>query len=129
MLIGMDVSGSVSSAQLAKGAGIVNNVMDDVRPSILYLVQCDADVQKVDELHDGEYLPTKIKVKGRGGTDMRPIWEWAKDKDINAAIIFSDFEMGPEYFGEKQRFPVLWVTCSRDLTPPWGQTARLEHVE
>lgn len=128
VMIGVDTSGSVSKEDLARFIGVVNVVLSDLKPKKTYLVQCDAAVSNVQEFQPGEYLPTTIGIKGCGGTDMRPFWEWVKDENKNIAcgIICSDFLMDVESFGQPQEFPVLWVTCTRDAKAPWGQTAMLE---
>lgn len=126
VLVGVDVSGSVSNEDVAKFIGVVNVVIADLKPRVVYLVQCDADIQTHEEYHSGEPLPTEVKVKGRGGTDMNPIWKWAKDKTLTCAIVCSDFMMDAASFGPVQAFPVLWVTCTKDVKAPWGQTARLD---
>lgn len=122
----VDNSGSVPKDMLAKFIGVVNVVLSDLRPRICYFGQCDADVQTVTEYTAGQQLPVEVTVKGRGGTDMRPIWEWAKEKHLSCAVVCSDFYMDTASFGEEQKFPVLWVTSGTDLKAPWGKTARLE---
>lgn len=128
VMVGVDTSGSVSEKDLARFVGVVNVVLSDLRPKKTYLVQCDAAVSNVQEFGPGQLLPTKIGIKGRGGTDMRPFFEWVKkeNKNISCAIICSDFLMSVECFGEPQKYSTLWVTCTRDVKAPWGQTARLE---
>lgn len=127
VLVGIDTSGSVDSNMLAKFIGIVNVVISDLKPRTVHLVQCDAALNKHDEYHQGNPLPTKFAVKGRGGTCMRPIWEYVKKKNLNVAcgIVCSDFLMGQEDFGDPQKFPVLWVTVDKALKAPWGETARI----
>ena len=128
VLVGVDTSGSISKEDAQRFIGVVNVVIEDLKPRTVYLVQCDAEVSDIQEFHSGETLPGSVGIKGCGGTDMRPIFEYAKEHNLNpaCAIICSDFQMDKDSFGEKQDYPVLWVTCSNDVEAPWGQTARLE---
>ncbi len=128
ILIGIDVSGSVDDEQVSRFLGVVNSVLMEVRPRALYLVQCDAALQKWQKFERGEMLPNDVVIKGRGGTDMRPIWQWMKENNIqpNCAVICTDLYMSDSDFGEKQEFPVLWATCTTEREAPWGQTIKLE---
>lgn len=128
ILVAVDVSGSVDDEMLSKFLGIVNAVMTDLRPRVVHLIQCDTEIHKHDEFRQGEMLPEKVGVRGRGGTDMRPIWEWVKENDvkISSAIVCSDFLMDQASFGKQQEFPVLWVTVDKNMIPPWGQVSRIE---
>jgi predicted metal-dependent peptidase len=66
-------------------------------------------------------------VGGRGGTDLRPVFEEAflGGRKMDGVIYFTDGE-GP--FPERTpRVPVLWVlTKPGDFACPWGERARLE---
>jgi predicted metal-dependent peptidase len=127
-MVGIDTSGSVSREEAAKFLGVVNEVLSNIKPRLVYLVQCDAGVSDVQEYQPGSQLPSEVGIKGCGGTDMRPIWEWVQqeNKELTGAIICSDFQMPVENFGEKQHFPVLWATCSEGVKAPWGHQAMLE---
>ena len=126
ILVGVDTSGSVDDKQLARFIGVVNVVLSDLRPRRVFLVQCDAQIQKWDEFGPGECLPDRFKIKGRGGTSMRPIWEWAKGRNFTCAVVCSDFYMSESDFGDQQAFPVAWVTMTRDVKAPWGTTVRMD---
>lgn len=128
IVIAIDISGSISKDQASKFCGAVNIVLSEFRPKRLHFIQCDAAIQVYEEIPRGELLPEKVKIKGGGGTDMRPIWTFIEEKGLNpvAAIVCSDFYMDTASFGKKQQFPVLWVTCTKDATAPWGITVKLE---
>lgn len=126
IMVGIDVSGSISNEEAAKFLGVVNLVLTDLKPKTVHFVQCDAAIQKHEEFKRGDLLPEKVAIKGGGGTDMRPFWEWTKHRHLSCAIVCSDFQMREEDFGKKQEFPVLWVTTSSTAVAPWGMTARLK---
>lgn len=128
ILVAIDISGSISQQQAAKFLGVVNLVLSDLKPNRVHFIQCDAAVQHHQEFRGGEVLPSKVGIKGGGGTDMRPIWKWVEDegKNLSCAVVCSDFCMSPEDFGVKQQFPVLWVTCTKGGKAPWGLSVELE---
>jgi predicted metal-dependent peptidase len=128
IVVAIDISGSISKEQASKFTGAVNIVLADFQPKRLHFIQCDAAIQSHEIIEKGDLLPEKVKIRGGGGTDMRPIWKFIEEKQIQpvCAIVCSDFCMGKEDFGKEQEFPVLWVTCTPDAKPPWGLCANLE---
>ena len=67
----IDTSGSLPSQTLAEFWAEVREIVDEVRPPSVIVLQVDAALQDAAEYgpHD---LPDEIALKGRGGTDFRP---------------------------------------------------------
>lgn len=122
----MDTSGSVdysnSKSEGAQYYAEIKAIFDDVMPSKLHVMYCDAEVAGYDVFEQGE--EPFLKPRGGGGTDFRPPFKKI-DKDgtqIQCAIYLTD-GYGP--FPEKPLpYPVLWVITT-DVKAPWGETIRI----
>lgn len=125
IMIAVDTSGSVSSAELAAFASEINGILDDAKPERVHVVYCDAQVQGEAEYEPDDY-PVVLDCPGRGGTRFSPVWDWAQEKGIDpiCAIYLTDLECSD--WGEAPPFPVLWVSTGRDNSAtPFGEVVRL----
>ena len=98
----------------------------------LTVVQCDAEVQRVDRWSDTS-PPTAVsnwRVQGGGGTDFRPVFDWGEREKVRPdVLVFLTDGMGPAP-DRKPRYPVLWILPDiddSDLRPPapWGGVLRI----
>ena len=100
----------------------------------LTVLQCDADVQRVDYWSDTS-PPTPLedwKVQGGGGTNFSPVFSWVEGKSIAPdVLIFLTDGFGPAP-DRKPRYPVLWILPDDSIyTPPapWGGVLRIRNPE
>ena len=121
----IDTSGSLPAATLAAFWAELREVAAEIRPESVVVLQVDAAVQDAAEYAPDD-LPDEIAVKGRGGTDFRPGFEWLDEQGIRPAVClyFTDMECS-RYPGTEPSFPTVWVNYS---TPPaewnrepWGE--------
>lgn len=122
ILFAIDVSGSMSDADIAEGFAVVNNVFKFAE---INYVTFDTEVKDIEMKFN---KPKKtFKVTGRGGTDVNLVFEFAdKRGDYDGVVLFSDM-----MFSEQIRRPkckVLWLAHSKGQKPPvdWGKVATLE---
>lgn len=120
----MDTSGSISDRDAAAYLSEFNAIIQDCKPERAILIQCDAEVQHVQEVNDGTPLK-HLKIHGRGGTDFRPPFEYLKKHDIlPEAVVYLTDLYGT--FPERQPdYPVLWV-ATNDGKAPWGETVQIK---
>ena len=114
LAIAVDVSGScVNKETMGQFWGetyaCIEQLRDVSKAGEVLLIQCDADIQKVQrmELEEFDREPEQVDVKGCGGTDFRPVFKYLKEKEtegeiIDALIYLSDGEgsypeMQPDY--------------------------------
>lgn len=119
IVVGLDTSGSMTQAQMDKIMSETAGILDDVKPKRLVLVQCDASVHEAVECDDsGDLLQRKLK--GGGGTDFRPVFDWI-DKEggtPDALIYFTDtWGVFPDH---APGYPVIWASLTKGATVPWG---------
>lgn len=129
--IAVDTSGSMSAQQLKKALSEIWGLAQAFRHIRLWLFTCDADVWDRFELTNGNKEKLKkIRMRGGGGTDFRPIFKIAKKEfqnKIDCLIFFTD---GYGDFPDKAPFgyPVYWITDSRDVKFPFGRVVYLKET-
>lgn len=121
LIVGVDVSGSVSQHQLNCIQQELYPIVEDVRPSRVVVMYCHARVCKVDTFGSGERID--LSIPETGGTDMCEILHEVEKRNLRpaACIIFTDLEtpfpsMEPDY-------PLLWgaVGARSGIVPPVGR--------
>ncbi len=120
----IDTSGSLPAETLAAFRAELREVAADIRPGRVVVLQVDAAVQDAAEYAPDD-LPEEIAVRGRGGTDFRPGFEWLDEQGIQPGVClyFTDMECS-RYPSTEPPFPVLW--CDHGDGPwrrpaPWGE--------
>ena len=89
------------------------------------MLQVDAAVQDA-AVYAADELPVEIVVKGRGGTDFRPGFEWLDKQGIRPAVClyFTDMECS-SYPDAEPPFDVIfcnWSDPPEDWNrEPWGE--------
>ena len=121
----VDTSGSLPAATLAAFWAELREVAAEIRPERVVVLQVDAAVQDAAEYAPDE-LPEEIALKGRGGTDFRPGFEWLDEQGIQPAVClyFTDMECS-SYPEAEPPFPVIFCNWSRPPgdwnREPWGE--------
>ena len=121
----IDTSGSLPAATLAEFWAELREVAAEIRPESIVVLQVDAAVQDAAEYAPDD-LPDEIALKGRGGTDFRPGFEWLDEQGIQPAVClyFTDMECS-SYPEEEPGFPVTWVNWGPQPSDwnrePWGE--------
>jgi predicted metal-dependent peptidase len=122
----VDTSGSMSDDVLNKVGNEVQAAMDAGIISEAVVVYNDTKVNAVDRYLDGDQV--EFKAVGRGGTDLRPAFQWIDDNDPDCSLIvaLTDLEIGDP--GPEPQAPVLWAAYGSPITVkylkatlPWGQ--------
>ena len=100
----LDTSGSLSDKELKKAFSEIDNLTNRQRK--FYIIQYDAAVTGVEKYRRGAWK--RIKVKGRGGTDMRPALQKAMEMRIRRIVSITD---GYDYFNTEllKNFKVLFL--------------------
>ena len=122
----IDISSSLPSATLAEFWAELREVAAEIRPESVIVLQVDTVVQDVAE-YAADDLPDEIAVKGRGGTDFRPGFEWLDEQGIQPGVClyFTDMECS-DYPEAEPPFPTIWADYGDGDSPwrhpaPWGE--------
>ena len=82
----LDTSGSMSDRELKKAFAEIDALTKRQRQ--FYIVQYDAQVTSIDKYRPGAWK--RMKIKGRGGTDMRPALEKMLEMRIRRIVSITD---------------------------------------
>ena len=121
----IDTSGSLPAATLAEFWAELREVAAEIRPETVIVLQVDAVLQDAAEYAPDD-LPDEIALKGRGGTDFRPGFEWLDEQGIRPGVClyFTDMECS-RYPETEPSFPTIWVNYSSPPEDwnrePWGE--------
>jgi predicted metal-dependent peptidase len=119
VLVAIDTSMSMTDRELTEIAKQLVPLSHEAR---LIIAECDVEVTNVHGFEGS--LP---RVKGRGGTDLRPVFErsFLARYQPDGIVYFTDGQ-GPFPESPPER-PVLWIlTKPADFDCPWGERARLD---
>jgi predicted metal-dependent peptidase len=123
-VIVMDTSGSLYDKQteiMSEAYAILN----EARPELTVLIDCDARVHRVIELKPGDPLPTKAL--GGGGTDFRPAFREVKARGYQPEVMIFITDLCGTFPEEPPEYPVLWALINSGMmTPPWGRHVMIE---
>ena len=128
LVVVLDTSGSIwgSPRLLEQFTSELNTIIEDTKPEVVHVIHADAAVQKVEEFREDD-LPLKLNVKGGGGTDFRPAFEWVAQQGITPdALVYLTDLMG-DFPQHEPEYPVLWAATSKG-TAPFGETIRLKEM-
>ena len=121
----IDTSGSLPTETLAAFWAELREVASEIRPESVVVLQVDAALQDAAEYAPDD-LPDEIALKGRGGTDFRPGFEWLDEQGIRPAVClyFTDMECS-DYPDAEPPFPVIFCNWSEPPEDwnrePWGE--------
>jgi predicted metal-dependent peptidase len=105
VFFGIDTSGSISGARLARLVGEVKDILEDVRINNVVCVSCDTTVYEIEHLDFS-------RVRGGGGTDLRRLDDYVVEKQVapSLAIWLTDGETPwPEYV----EYPLVVLTTDK----------------
>jgi len=124
LLVGLDTSGSISDTVLEKFLSEIRALYRFERD--ITVVQADAKIQSVSKFRPGQ----SYKIKGRGGTDFRPVFRYAKEHGFPTIVYLTD-GLGTMPGRELAR-PTLWVLSEksrRERKFPFGRVTYVEEAE
>ena len=116
----LDTSGSISANELSVYTAAVLGILEETRPEEVALIQCDAQVQRIDFIQPGESFD-QIEVHGRGGTRFQPAFDWFGDSGFgpDAIVYATDLKCSDQ--PRDPGVPVIWLTPTRNRTMPFGE--------
>lgn len=127
VVVGIDTSGSVSHQELTQFLGELNAISEDIMPASITVITCDTAVQTVQRYERGELIE-EIKVGGRGGTLVTPVFKYIEDHELEVdnMIYLSDLQVW-DYPEHEPNYPTLWVSSwDQAKAAPWGETTYLK---
>jgi predicted metal-dependent peptidase len=125
VVIVLDTSGSISESEMKEFISEIDSIKGQMRARIL-LHACDAELCEKGPwaFEPWEEFSLPEDITGGGGTDFRPVFEWADtlDKAPDLLIYFTDAEGRSP--GAAPYYPVIWLVKGKHPVP-WGQRIQL----
>jgi predicted metal-dependent peptidase len=120
-----DVSGSITREVMKAYVSEIQGALDDGVADQVTALYFDTEIKKIDTYLPGDLID--CDVPGGGGTDFRPMFEWAKKEAHDASCIVVLTDMYPcSWDLPDPGVPVLWGAflpeeALKQITPPFGE--------
>jgi predicted metal-dependent peptidase len=130
LVIGIDTSGSIYAdpAMTQQFLSEVTSICEEVKPEAIHVVFCDSKVKSAEtfEHYDMTDMFGRLKsmVRGGGGTDFRPVFDWVDEQGITPAALIYLTDMEGTFPTCPPNYPVLWAKTT-DHKAPFGDEVRL----
>jgi predicted metal-dependent peptidase len=128
--VAVDTSGSMSDEVLGEILGEIDKLRS-VTNCRLTLIQCDAQVQKVEDFEaTDETQFERYQFYGRGGTAFEPVFNWIAEKAANSFFQLDALIYLTDGFGSFPKkppsYPLLWIMTEHSQpSVPFGEVIRL----
>lgn len=117
--IAIDTSGSVSDEEFHFFISEVAGILKQINPEKISIIQFDTKIHSVAIVKNIRELE-KLKFKGRGGTNIREVIDWANNNKPDVMLVFSD-----GYFAkpnQKTKVPWVWlIHDNKKFNPEFGK--------
>lgn len=118
--IAVDISGSVRDSDFKTFVSEIHSMLRMMKPNKLNLIQFDTEIHSNDVIRSTNDL-AKVKFKGRGGTDIRPVLQWANEAKPQLLLVFTDGAF--RFFGASTAVKTIWlIHNNKEFTSPFGKT-------
>ena len=108
ILIGIDTSGSILIEHIKMFLNELPHINKE--SNTFDIVECDCQIQRI-----YKYKQLDAKVKGRGGTDLKPVLDYCEKEKYDGLIYFTDFEA--PLITKTYKFPILWIINNINIIP------------
>jgi len=126
IVVGVDVSGSVTQAELDAFGAELSAIAEDAQPEAVTVLYCNTRITGRAEFAKGE--PIALAAKGKGGTDFRPVFEAIESEDMDplCLIYLTDLAVRQDRYPTAPGYPVLWTVTGRREDAPFGEIVKLD---
>lgn len=125
MVVALDVSGSISDAELQECLSEINAIKGQVRARVT-LLACDAALVNSFPLNfePWEEVALPSSLAGGGTTDFRPVFAWVNQQDQPPDILIYFTDAAGIFPTTMPNYPVLWLVKGKHDVP-WGMRVQL----
>lgn len=108
----LDVSGSISDAEITRFHSEFKYVKERFEPQKMTMLQFDTRITS-EKVFEKEDPFEETHVVGRGGTNLAPVREWIIENEPTAVVIFSDLWCPPmEPLPRGMDIPIIWIALN-----------------
>ena len=125
VLLALDTSGSVTDEELMAFLGEVDALKAQARASVT-LLACDDKLAEDAPWHYEMWQPLTLpdRLSGGGGTDFRPVFEWAERESASPDLLIFFTDAEGEFPSRPPAYPVYWLVKGKGQVP-WGTRIQL----
>lgn len=121
LVVAIDTSGSVSGEEMKEFCAEIDGIKGQIRAGIT-LLACDSHLSGPWHFEPWDEFSPPQSFEGGGGTDFRPVFEWAEKAHPRLLLYFTD-AMG-EFPESEPAYPVIWLVKGKGAVP-WGERIQL----
>jgi len=127
IVLGVDTSGSIGDAELTAYFAEMRGIIEDMNPQQLYVIFCDAKVQRVDIIEDvGDLEHLRAKgAPGGGGTAFEPVFREVDKLGIEPDALVYLTDMCGSFPSREPSYPVIWAATTTQK-PPFGDYVHVQ---
>lgn len=123
ILVALDTSGSMGGTRTDKVLSEIYGIYKAMKNFEIDICELDCEIKDVFK-YDGK---SEFKISGRGGTDMKPALEYAKNNNYDGVILLTDGEFYNEDFTQYKNIHSLWVIAeNKKYKSPIGKTVHVD---
>jgi len=125
IVIAIDTSGSIDQEEIQEFISEIDAIKSQVRASIT-LLTCDSQLNYGCpwKFEAWETFQFDVDIRGGGGTDFRPVFEWLDDQDMAPDLLVYFTDAVGAFPNEEPRYPVNWLVKGK-ATVPFGVRIQL----
>jgi predicted metal-dependent peptidase len=123
VVIALDSSGSMSRPLLTAACAELRAITAHTADA--RVVVADAKVQESFPLEQVEPWLAQRRIKGGGGTDHRPVFDWVAAQHLQPDVLIAFTDLLTTFPAQRPHYPVLWLAPPGAPTPPFGRVITL----
>ncbi len=125
LLVAVDVSGSISDSELNECVTEINAIKGQLRARISLLAADDKVAPGYPQTFEPwEEISLAGTITGGGGTDFRPVFDWAERLDIPVDVLVYFTDGQGQFPKQPPPYPVIWLVKGK-ASIPWGERIQL----
>lgn len=133
LAMGADSSGSIFADKtlIQRWFGEIGGIVEECNPRKIWLIWCDAEIQRVDEIEDVSDLKKVFYAgaKGGGGTSFVPVFEHIEKEGLNPDMLIYLTDGDGEFPKHEPDYPVIWGDISKSPKKyPFGAVVQVPVV-
>jgi len=123
--VAVDVSGSISDKELNECIAEINAIKGQLRARVTVIAIDDKIASGFPKVFEAwEEINLIDPIKGGGGTNFTPVFEWMKTLDIPTDVLIYFTDAQGTFPPRPPAYPVVWLVKGK-ATVPWGERIQL----